>query len=333
MGGDFGPSVTVPASLDFLRDHRDVILLLIGDSAQIDPFLKNIDTQVRQRLEVVHTSVCVLDGSKPVDALRNLKDSSMYIAVNLVREKRADACVSAGNTGALLMIGRHVLKTIPGISKPAIVASIPFPLTGGRGLLLDVGANVVCDARNLLEFAVMGSVLASSMSPDSTPRVGLLNIGEEEHKGTTQIRQAAQLLENSGVLNYVGYIEGNELFTGKADVIVCDGFSGNLLIKTSEGVVKVIVRLLKQGTSGGFFERLAGVLAWPLLRRMQSKIDPAQFNGASVLGLQGTIVKSHGSASAQGFYSAISQAIREVSDDVPDIIERRIISLSSAMAS
>jgi glycerol-3-phosphate acyltransferase PlsX len=324
MGGDFGPSVTVSASLNFLLDHEDTNLVLIGDSARIEPLLTDLDAPTRSRLEVIHTSVCVLNESNPVDALRNFKESSMYLAVNLVKEKQADACVSAGNTGALLMIGRHILKTIPGISKPAIVASIPFPLAGGRGLLLDVGANVICDAQNFLEFAVMGSVLAASIKPGSNPRVALLNIGEEEHKGTEQIRLAAKLMERTETLQYIGYIEGNELFSGKADVIVCDGFSGNLSIKTSEGVVKVIAGLFRQGTTGNLMSRIAGLMALPLLNRMQAKIDPSQFNGASVLGLQGTIVKSHGSASVSGFQSAISQALREVKSDVPSIIQKQM---------
>ena len=328
MGGDFGPSVTVSASLNFLLDNTDTNLVLIGDTARIDPLLIDLDASTRSRLEIIHTSVCVLEESNPVDALRNFKESSMYLAVNLVKEKRVDACVSAGNTGALLMIGRHILKTIPGISKPAIVASIPFPLVGGRGLLLDVGANVACDAQNLLEFGVMGSVLAASINPGRNPRVALLNIGEEEHTGTEQIRIAARLMENHEALQYVGYIEGNELFSGKADVIVCDGFSGNLSIKTSEGVVKVIAGLVRQGASGNIMSRIAGLLALPLLKRMLVKIDPSQFNGASVLGLQGTIVKSHGSASISGFQSAIAQALREVKADVPKIIQEKMAGIA-----
>lgn len=328
MGGDFGPSVTVSASLNFLLDNKDTNLVLVGDTARIDPLLIDLDASTRSRLEIIHTSVCVLEESNPVDALRNFKESSMYLAVNLVKEKRVDACVSAGNTGALLMIGRHILKTIPGISKPAIVASIPFPIVGGRGLLLDVGANVACDAQNLLEFGVMGSVLAASINPGKNPRVALLNIGEEEHKGTEQIRIAARLMENYDALQYVGYIEGNELFAGKADVIVCDGFSGNLSIKTSEGVVKVIAGLVRQGASGNIMSRIAGLLALPLLKRMLVKIDPSQFNGASVLGLQGTIVKSHGSASISGFQSAISQALREVKADVPKIIQEKMTGIA-----
>jgi len=332
MGGDFGPSVTVPAALDFLRLNAEAILLLVGDTVRIAPLLEKLDSSALQRIEVVHTSVRVLNASHPADALRNLKDSSMYLAVNLVKDRNADACVSAGNTGALLMIGRHILKTVPGISKPAIVANIPFPLAGRRGLLLDVGANLTCDAKNLLEFAVMGSVLASSMSPGVSPKVALLNIGEEEHKGTEQIMLAAQLLERSEFVNYVGYIEGNELFTGKADVIVCDGFSGNLSIKTSEGVIKVMSGLIRQGSRGGVFAKLAGALALPLIKRMQANIDPSQFNGASVLGLQGTIVKSHGSASKDGFQSAISQALREVHHNVPDVIQSRVKELLPVLA-
>tara|TARA_R110002049_G_scaffold213110_1_gene384444 strand:+ start:1552 stop:2571 length:1020 start_codon:yes stop_codon:yes gene_type:complete len=327
MGGDFGPSVTVPAALRALAAHDDLTLILLGDQAQIDAQLSGVDSSLSQRLEIIHTSVCVENDSKPESVLRKSKESSMFLAVNLVHEGRADACVSAGNTGALLLAGRHLLKTLPGISKPAIIASVPLHAMGRSTYILDVGANLCSSARELLEFAIMGSIQASVVSGIGKPRVALLNVGHEEHKGTAIIREAAQLLQQTESLNYVGFVEGNEIFTDKADVVVCDGFSGNITIKTSAGVVRVIEQMLKQSVSSSFFSRLLGLLASPLLRQLRAQIDPAQFNGASVLGLQGIIVKSHGHAHSTAFFFAIEQALKEVIDCVPSLITRRMEAL------
>ena len=327
MGGDFGPSVTVPAALRALAVHDDLTLILLGDQAQIDAQLSGVDSSLSQRLEIIHTSVCVENDSKPKSVLRKSKESSMFLAVNLVHEGRANACVSAGNTGALLLAGRHLLKTLPGISKPAIIASVPLHTMGRSTYILDVGANLCSSARELLEFAIMGSIQASVVSGIGKPRVALLNVGHEEHKGTAIIREAAQLLQQTESLNYVGFVEGNEIFTDKADVVVCDGFSGNITIKTSAGVVRVIEQILKQSVSSSFFSRLLGLLASPLLRQLRAQIDPAQFNGASVLGLQGIIVKSHGHAHSTAFFFAIEQALKEVIDCVPSLITRRMEAL------
>ena len=324
MGGDFGPSVAVPAALKCLALHPELFLVLVGDRVEIEPHLTGLADSIRKRLEVLHTDVSVGNSTKPESVLRKYKNSSMYIAVDLVKEKRADACVSAGNTGALLMTGRHLLKTIPGISKPAIIASIPASTTNRRCYILDVGANINCDARQLLEFAVMGSVLASSLNNTTAPRIGLLNIGHEEHKGTEQIRLAAQLLEKSAALNYIGFVEGNEIFDDKVDVVVCDGFAGNVTIKTSAGVVHVIENLLEESATKTWLTRLYYLIASPLLRSLKSQINPAKFNGASLLGLQGIIVKSHGNALVEGFYYAIEQAIKEVNDAVPELISRKM---------
>lgn len=329
MGGDFGPSVTVPACIEFLRVHANAVLLLVGDSALIDPYLGKLNDVIRNRIQIVHTSVHVLNESSPVDALRSAKDSSMYVAVNLVKQGQVDACVSGGNTGALLMIGRHLLKTIPGITKPAIVANIPYPVSGGSGLLLDVGANVSCDARNLQEFAIMGTVLWRAEHHDKLPRVALLNIGVEEHKGTEEVRQAARLLEKSAVLDFVGYIEGNELYSGKADVVVCDGFAGNLAIKTSEGVVKVLTSVIKRVICANLFSRLLGMLLSPVIKNLNAKVDPSQYNGASVLGLRGIIVKSHGNANVMGFQRAITQALQEVRSNIPSVIQEHMASIDA----
>lgn len=327
MGGDFGPSVTIPAALRALAAHEDLTVVLLGDQAQIEAQLSGTDSRLLQRLEILHTSVCVENDSKPVSVLRKSKESSMFLAVNLVREGRADACVSAGNTGALLLAGRHLLKTLPGISKPAIIASIPLHSMGRNAYILDVGANVCSSARELLEFAIMGSIQASVVSRISKPRVALLNVGHEEHKGTAIIREAASLLQQAKSLNYVGFVEGNEIFMDKADVVVCDGFSGNITIKTSAGVVRVIEQMLKARATSSIFARLLALLASPLLKQLRAQIDPAQFNGASVLGLQGIIVKSHGHAHSGAFFFAIEQALKEVTDRVPSLIARRMENL------
>ncbi len=329
MGGDFGPSVTVPASIEFLRSHSDAVLLLVGDRALISPHLDELEESLLKRLQIVHTSVHVLNESSPGAALRGAKESSMYIAVNLVKQREADACVSGGNTGALLMIGRHLLKTIPGISKPAIVAKIPYPISDGHGLLLDVGANLNCEAHNLHEFAIMGAVLWRAQHHDSKPRVALLNIGVEEHKGTEEIRKAARLLERSPLLNFVGYIEGNELYSGKADIVVCDGFAGNLVIKTSEGVVHVVTTVIRRVLSDNFLAGLLRLMFSPMLRSLTDRVDPSQYNGASLLGLQGIIVKSHGNANVRGFRHAISQAMREARSSVPGVIQERMAALDA----
>lgn len=324
MGGDYGPSVAVPAAVKSLYAHPELSLVLVGDEAEIAPRLHVLPKSVRQRLEVFHTMVRMENNSKPESVLRKFKDSSMYLAVNMVREGTVHACVSAGNTGALLLTGRHLLKTIPGITKPAIIASIPAPISGRRCYILDVGANVNTNAEQLFEFAVMGSVLASSLNGIENPRIGLLNIGSEEHKGTEQIRLAAQLLENTPALNYIGFVEGNEIFNGRVDVVVCDGFAGNITIKTSAGVVKIIEELLKERAARNWLTRLAAVVASPLLTPLRGEINPARFNGASLLGLQGIIVKSHGNAQSEGFFHAIEQAFREVTDNVPELIGSRM---------
>jgi glycerol-3-phosphate acyltransferase PlsX len=327
MGGDFGPPVTLPASIQFLRENPDVTMLLVGDSVLVEPYLRGLEDSVRRRVQMTHTSVHISNESSPAEALRNAKDSSMYLAVDLVKQGEVDACVSGGNTGALLMIGRHLLKTIPGVTKPAIVANIPYPESGESGLLLDVGANINCNARNLQEFAIMGAVLWRVLRRVERPRVALLNIGVEDHKGSDEVREAARLLEDSPMLEFAGYIEGNELFSGRADVIVCDGFAGNLAIKTSEGVVTLMKRVARQASLGSLFFRLLGILLKPFLKSLNDKFDPAQYNGASVLGLQGIIVKSHGNATVKGFERAINQAMHEVRFNVPRVIQEHVATI------
>lgn len=328
MGGDFGPSVTVPAAMRALAAHQELAIVLVGDESQIKAMMNNAGISQSPRLEILHTCVSVQNDSRPESVLRKSKESSMFLAVNLVKERRVDACVSAGNTGALLLTGRHLLKNIPGITKPAMIASVPLLALSSKVYLLDVGANVTNDARELFEFAVMGALQAQAVSKLSRPRIALLNVGHEEHKGTPAIKEAARHLEATKSLHFIGYIEGNEIFSGKADVIVCDGFSGNITIKSSAGVVRVIEQFLKASASKGLLARLQTCLARPVLRRLRKQLDPSQFNGASVIGLQGIIVKSHGNAHENAFFYAIEQAYREASDSVPEKIAARIKELT-----
>lgn len=320
MGGDFGPPVTVPAALAVLATHPSLHLSLIGDEQQITPLLASVSAGNAERIEIVHTCVAISSHARPDSVLRGNRDSSMFIAVDRVRQGLADACVSAGNTGALLMAGRHLLDAIPGIDKPAIMAMLPATRAGGYSYLLDVGANISNTAAELYQFALMGAVVASSLSDRPHARVALLNIGEEANKGTPEIREAATLLADSPDVNYIGFIEGNQLFDGVADVIVCDGFTGNITIKTSAGAVKVMQRRLLGSIRSTWYYRLLGWLAQPLLRDIRKDLNPSRYNGAMLVGLRGIIVKSHGNAVQDGFERAINHAIKQIEDNVPALI-------------
>lgn len=330
MGGDFGPPVTVPAAFAALAKHPSLHLTLIGDEPQIKSLISPITASTAERVdtagrvEIIHTDVAVSAQARPDSILRGNRDSSMFIAVDRVRQGLADACVSAGNTGALLMAGRHLLEAIPGIDKPAIMATLPATRSGGYSYLLDVGANVSNNAAELYQFALMGAVLASSLSDRPRARVALLNIGEEAHKGTPEIREAAVMLADNPDVNYVGFIEGNQLFDGVADVIVCDGFTGNITIKTSAGAVKVMQRLLAGSMKARWYNRLLGLLARPLLQHIGNELNPSRYNGATLVGLRGIIVKSHGNASRDGFERAINHAVKQIEDDVPTLIAGKI---------
>ena len=258
---------------------------------------------------------------RPSQALRGKPDSSMRIALELVRDGKAQACVSAGNTGALMALSRFVLKTLPGIDRPAMVAAIPTQ--AGYCQLLDLGANVDCSAENLYQFAVMGSVAAQALGIHR-PRVALLNIGTEDIKGNQQVKLAATLLQNARGLNYVGFVEGDGLYRGEADVVVCDGFVGNILLKSSEGLATMIGARIEKLFKGGLLARAAGAMAMPLLKRLQADLAPARHNGASFLGLQGIVIKSHGSAGVQGFQSAIQRALIEIQENLPQRLHGRL---------
>jgi glycerol-3-phosphate acyltransferase PlsX len=263
----------------------------------------------------------------PAIALRTKKDSSMRVAINLVKEGKAEACVSAGNTGALMATARFVLKTLPGIDRPAIISTFPTRVGTKNMRMLDLGANVDCTADHLFQFAVMGSVLASAVDNIPSPTVCLLNIGEEAIKGNEQVKATAALLANATVINYMGYIEGNKIYDGKADVIVCDGFVGNIALKTTEGVASFIKQLIKEAFYKNLFSKFIALLALPVIKSLTKRIDPDRYNGASFIGLKGIVVKSHGSAKIQAFACAIEEAIVQVEKDVTELMSRRVEAL------
>lgn len=326
MGGDFGPPVVVPAALSVLAEENNLTLILVGDRDVLAPHLAGVKPALRERLVVQHASQRVEMDELPSQALRLKKDSSMRVAINLVKDGAADACVSAGNTGALMATARYVLKTLPGIDRPAIITAIPS--VTGHTHMLDLGANVDCKAEHLFQFAVMGSVLATAVDNVDRPRVGLLNIGQEEIKGNDQVKEAARLLATSN-LHYIGFVEGDDIYKGTADVVVCDGFVGNVALKTSEGLAKMFSHYMKEAFSRNVFARLAAVLALPVLKAFRKKIDPRRYNGASLLGLPGIVIKSHGGADAFAFANAIKIALVEVNKAVPQRISKQLESLLS----
>lgn len=315
MGGDYGPEVTIRASLDCLKSNPDLKLILVGDEAVIAQYLAQRIDEYRERLTIKHTSQCVGMDESPSKALKNKKDSSMRIAINLVRDGHADACVSAGNTGALMATARFVLKMIPGIDRPAIISTLPTIY--GHTHALDLGANVDCTAEHLFQFAVMGAELVKAVENIDNPTVGLLNIGEEDVKGNEQVKAAAKLLENS-TLNYIGYVEGDSLNAGniKVDLIVADGFVGNVALKSIEGAAKMIGTALKDAFSKNSLTKLAGLIVYPVLKSFKKRIDPRLYNGASFLGLRGLVIKSHGGADVLAFKTAIHLAEIEIKKDV-----------------
>ena len=316
MGGDQGAAVAVPAAAAMLRKRLDLRLILVGRREVIEPLLAETGNR-ENRIRVQDAREIVGMDEPPADALRRKKDSSMRVAINLVKHGEADACVSAGNTGALMATARFVLKTLPGIDRPAIMALMPTK--SGHSYMLDLGANSNCSPEHLFQFAVMGSVVARGIENIEHPRIGLLNIGEEDIKGNDTVRTAATLLSGSG-LNYVGFVEGDALPDGKVDVIVCDGFSGNVALKSMEGIAKLMRHYFVQEFQSGWYGRLAGLFARPLLRSLRNKLDPRRYNGAILVGLNGIVIKSHGSADVLAFQQAIHTAMLEVEKRVPEQI-------------
>jgi len=314
MSGDLGPRSALPAALSFAQANPDTSLLLVGDSC-------HTPAQLPVNAQWISTSQVVTMEDRPAQALRKKQDSSMWHSIMAVAEGRADACVSAGNTGALMAMGKFLLKTFPGIDRPAICKAVPT--SKGSCVVLDLGANVDCRSEQLVQFALMGSVLASTAGVLS-PSVGLLNIGSEEVKGNEQIRFAASLLDANDQINYQGYVEGDGIFSGDVDVVVCDGFVGNVALKVSEGVARLLSDYLVDAMGASWFGRLSGQIAKPLLRKWHMKFDPARYNGASFLGLQGVVIKSHGSADEKGFGYALAVARDQALNEIPQKINQQL---------
>ncbi len=321
MGGDIGPDTVVPAALAALSEHRDLGIILVGDESVLGESLARHRAAVSDRLKIRHASQVVEMDDLPSHAMRNKKDSSMRVAINLVKQGDASACVSAGNTGALMATARFVLKMLPGIDRPAICTALPSMTN--HTWMLDLGANVDVDAEHLLQFAVMGSVMARAVDGNENPRIGLLNIGEEEIKGNEQVKEAGQLLTSSH-LNYGGYAEGDDIYKGGFDVVVCDGFVGNVSLKTTEGVAKMIAQFIREEFSRNILTRLAALITMPVLRAFRNRIDPRRYNGASLLGLRGIVIKSHGSADELAFANAIKVAVLAVRESVPERISSQL---------
>ncbi len=329
MGGDHGPGVTVPAALEFQSRHADVALILVGSPEAVERALAARGARAGERLRVQPASEVVGMDEPVAQALRFKKDSSMRVAVNLVKSGEAHACVSAGNTGALMAISRFVLKTVPGIDRPAIASVLPN-MKGGYTYVLDLGANVECTPEQLMQFGVMGSLLAGALERKERPSVGLLNIGVEDIKGNESVKRAAELLRASG-LNFSGNVEGDDIYKGTTDVVVCDGFVGNSVLKASEGVVKMLLGFLKNEFKRNPWRKLVALLAMPVFKALRERMDPARYNGASLLGLNGIVIKSHGGADVAAFVHALENALEEVRDDVPRLIAARFASHASAM--
>ena len=321
MGGDHGPHVTVPAALEFQKGVPGVDLVLVGLADAIEAELKTHGAASGPRLRVRHASQVVTMDESAATALRGKKDSSMRVAVNLVKSGEAHACVSAGNTGALMAVSRFVLKTLPGIDRPAICSVLPT--MRGRTYVLDLGANVDCGPENLLQFGIMGACLVAALEHNESPSVGLLNIGVEDIKGNELVKSAAQLLRASG-LNFFGNVEGDDIYKGTTDVVVCDGFVGNIALKSSEGVAQMIASFLREEFNRTLFNRLAALVALPVISAFRKRMDHRRYNGASLLGLKGIVIKSHGSADAFAFEQALARAVGEVRNGVPVRISQRM---------
>jgi glycerol-3-phosphate acyltransferase PlsX len=329
MGGDHGPHVTIPAALEFQARFPEVDMVLVGLPDALEQELKSRRAAIGPRLRVRAAAEVVAMDEAPAQALRYKKDSSMRVAVNLVKSGEAHACVSAGNTGALMAISRFVLKTIAGIDRPAIAAVLPN-MKGGYTYVLDLGANVDCTPEQLMQFGVMGAMLVSAVDHKERPTVGLLNIGVEDIKGNDLVKRAAELLRESG-LNFHGNVEGDDIYKGTTDVVICDGFVGNVLLKASEGVATMIVSFLRQEFMRNPWRMLAAWMAKPVRNALRARMDPGKYNGASLLGLKGIVIKSHGSADVYAFGQALERALDEVKNSVPQRIAARMAELPAVL--
>ncbi len=321
MGGDHGPDTTVAAAVSALELDPGLQLLLVGEEARLNKQLATLDRPIPERMTVVNASQTVGMDEPPAQALRNKKDSSMRVTINLVKSGEADAGVSAGNTGALMATARFVLKTLPGIDRPAIVSALPS--LRGHIHMLDLGANVDSPPELLLQFAIMGSILVKYVENKSRPSVALLNIGVEDIKGNDVVKRAAELMRRSN-LNYQGYVEADAIYNGDVDVVVCDGFDGNVALKASEGLAQMITHIMREEYDRSLLTRLVGLISTPVMRSFQNRLDHRRYNGATLVGLRGTVIKSHGSADPLAFCYAILEARTEVQNKVPEHISEEL---------
>lgn len=323
MGGDFGPHIILPAALTALTENPNLHVVLCGPIELLDAWFSKQSLTIQNRILLSDCQQSVTMDESPISALRSKKDSSMRRMLDLVEQGQADGCVSAGNTGALLAMAYHVLKTLPGIHRPALISLLPT-IDGGKVYLLDLGANVDCDSEVLFQYAVMGSVLAEVVGGMTKPKVALLNVGVEQNKGNDRIKNTARELADTSSINYIGYVEGNDIFSQKADVIVTDGFAGNIALKSCEGLTKLVINEVKKASNQNWLNKILAKIALPLLRNIYLRMNPDQYNGASLIGLRGIVVKSHGNASSEAFLYAIREATKEVTMQVPTKIKDKI---------
>lgn len=328
MGGDHGAHVTVPAALRFLADFPDVNVVLVGLPEVIEAELKARKATIGPRLRIHPASEVVSMDESPQLAMKNKKDSSMRVAINLVKSGEAQACVSAGNTGALMATARFVLKTIPGIDRPAIAKMLPTQR--GETCVLDLGANVDCSPEQIVQFAIMGAMLFGAVQHKENPTVGLLNIGAEDIKGNEVVKAASELLKKTR-LNFYGNVEGNDIFKGTVDVVACDGFTGNVALKAIEGVSKMLAEFLREEFTRNWWSKLLALTAWPVLARFKKRVDPSRYNGATLLGLRGIVIKSHGSADESAFWWALREATEEARAGVIQRITEQVQSQLAAL--
>ncbi|MBS82770.1 MAG: phosphate acyltransferase [Gammaproteobacteria bacterium] len=322
MSGDSGLNTSVPAALKCMEEMNDLFLILVGNQNEITKELGGKFQEFKdKKFSIIHTDEYVGMSDDILVALRSKKNSSMKLSIKSVKDNNADAAVSAGNTGALMALSKIILDTIPGIDRPAICTALPTK--NGLMHMLDLGANIECNETNLYQFSVMGSALVQSLEISSNPIIGLLNIGSEEIKGNNTIKKAAALLQTSE-LNYTGFVEGDDIFSGKFDVIVADGYAGNIALKSIEGVANFISYTMKNEFNKNFYNKFSSIISYPVLKGMKKKVDPRRYNGASLLGLQGVVVKSHGSADSYAFSRAIKTAYYEVKNQILDKIETLI---------
>ncbi|PKF62608.1 phosphate acyltransferase PlsX [Psychromonas sp. psych-6C06] len=323
MGGDLGPHISLLAAKQKLQQYPTLSLIIVGTREKIIPLLKLHNLIDHSRLSFVHADNVISMEDNPVYVLRHVSHSSMHVALQMVADGKADACVSAGNTGALMLLAKQALKTISSVSRPALVSGLPNNCSG-LTYLLDLGANLQCDSDTLFNFAVMGSVLCEKVEQIEKPKVALLNVGKENNKGSDIIKRSATLLSESKYINYVGFIEANELFSCQADVVVTDGFSGNIALKSYEGMGRVFLEQLEKAVNSNFYSKLLGKLLSPILKKQFKHLHPDMYNGASLIGLRGIVVKSHGGANEIAFSYAIEQAIKEIQWQIPNSISNRL---------